>query len=319
MMTHFTPKNAVYAECLKCDFKCFKKSDWSRHILTRKHKNDDDDDANDDTTSVQKTPFTPKKSKHYPCECGKKYAYRQGLNLHKKKCKFIHDNASIENNTLEKENNLKVDIKNNDSFNEKEIILSLLNQNNMLQNQILDMCKERTNTCINNGNINYNKTFNLNIFLNEQCKDAMNIMEFVESLKLQISDLESVGKLGFVEGISNIIVRNLKALDVHKRPLHCSDMKREILYIKDEDKWEKENQDKKKLKKAIKYIAHKNTKMISEFKAKYPDCIYSASKKSDQYNKLIIEAMGGLGNEDEDNENKIIKKIAKEVVINKQD
>jgi hypothetical protein len=193
----------------------------------------------------------------------------------------------------------------------------LLNQNNMLQNQILDMCKERTNTCINNGNISYNKTFNLNIFLNEQCKDAMNIMDFVESLKLQISDLESVGKLGFVEGISNIIVRNLKALDVHKRPVHCSDTKREVLYIKDEDKWEKENQDKKKLKKAIKHIAHKNSKMISEFKAKYPDCIHSDSKKSDQYNKLIIEAMGGLGNEDEDNENKIIKKIAKEVVINK--
>ena len=319
MMTQITPKNAVYAECLKCYFKCFKKSDWTRHILTRKHTNDDDDDANDDALSVQKTPFTPKKSKQYQCECGKKYSYRQGLNIHKKKCSFTQDNTSIENNLLEKENNSTIEIKNNDSFNEKEIILSLLNQNNMLQNQILDMCKERTNTCINNGNINYNKTFNLNIFLNEQCKDAMNIMEFVESLKLQISDLESVGKLGFVEGISNIIVRNLKALDVHKRPLHCSDTKRETIYIKDEDKWEKENQDKKKLKKAIKHIAHKNSKMITEFKAKYPDCIYSASKKSDQYNKLIIEAMGGLGNEDEDNENKIIKKIAKEVVINKQD
>jgi hypothetical protein len=309
MMTQITPKNAVYAECVKCDFKCFKKSDWTRHILTRKHKNDDNDDTNDDKMSVQKTPFTPKLSKQYQCECGKKYAYRQGLNIHKKKCKFIQE----EDLSLEK----KSEAKNNESFNEKEIILSLLNQNNILQNQILDMCKERTNTCINNGNISYNKTFNLNIFLNEECKDAMNIMDFVESLKLQISDLESVGKLGFVEGISNIIVRNLKALDVHKRPVHCSDTKREVLYIKDEDKWEKENQDKKKLKKAIKYIAHKNSKMIPEFKAKYPDCIYSASKKSDQYNRLIIEAMGGLGNEDEDNENKIIKKIAKEVVINK--
>jgi hypothetical protein len=309
MMTQITPKNAVYAECLKCHFKCFKKSDWSRHILTRKHKNDDNDDTNDDKLSVQNTPFTPKLLKLNQCECGKKYAYRQGLNIHKKKCNFIPE----ENVSLEKISEKK----NNDLLNEKEIILSLLNQNNMLQNQILDMCKERTNTCINNGNISYNKTFNLNIFLNEQCKDAMNIMDFVESLKLQISDLESVGKLGFVEGISNIIVRNLKALDVHKRPVHCSDTKREILYIKDEDKWEKENQDKKKLKKAIKHIAHKNSKMISEFKAKYPDCIYSASKKSDQYNRLIIEAMGGLGNEDEDNENKIIKKIAKEVVINK--
>jgi hypothetical protein len=145
----------------------------------------------------------------------------------------------------------------------------------------------------------------------------MNIMDFVDSLKLQISDLESVGKLGFVEGISSIILKNLKALDIHKRPVHCSDTKREVLYVKDENKWEKENQEKKKLKKAIKHIAHKNSKMLPEFKAKYPDCIHSNSTKSDQYNKLIIESMGGLGNEDEDNENKIIKRIAKEVVINK--
>jgi hypothetical protein len=167
-----------------------------------------------------------------------------------------------------------------------------------------------------NNNSN-NKTFNLNVFLNEHCKDAMNIMDFVDSLKLQLSDLESVGKLGFVEGISNIIVKNLKALDVHKRPVHCSDSKREVMYIKDENKWEKENEDKQKLRKAIKRIANKNSKLLPIFKEKYPDCIKSISPYSDQYNKLIIEAMGGSGNEDFDNENKIIKKIAKEVTIDK--
>jgi hypothetical protein len=145
----------------------------------------------------------------------------------------------------------------------------------------------------------------------------MNIMDFVDSLKLQLSDLENVGKLGFVEGITNIIVKNLKALDVHKRPVHCSDSKREVMYIKDEDKWEKENEEKLRLRKAIKHIAHKNSKLIPQFKAKYPDCGKSDSNKSDQYNKLIIEAMGGSGNEDIDNENKIIKKIAKEVIIEK--
>jgi hypothetical protein len=145
----------------------------------------------------------------------------------------------------------------------------------------------------------------------------MNIMDFVDSLKLQLSDLENVGKLGFVEGISNIIVKNLKALDIHKRPVHCSDSKREVMYIKDEDKWEKENDEKLKLRKAIKHIAHKNSKLIPQFKEKYPDCGKSDSKYSDQYNKLVIEAMGGSGNEDTDNENKIIKKIAKEVVIEK--
>jgi hypothetical protein len=145
----------------------------------------------------------------------------------------------------------------------------------------------------------------------------MNIMDFVDSLKIQLSDLENVGKLGFVDGISNIIVKNLKALDVNKRPVHCSDKKREIMYIKDEDKWEKENEDKNKLRKAIKHIAHKNTKMLPQFKAKYPDCIRSESNKSDQYNKLIIESMGGYGDNDKEKENKIMKKIAKEVIIDK--
>jgi hypothetical protein len=146
----------------------------------------------------------------------------------------------------------------------------------------------------------------------------MNINDFVDSLKLQLSDLENVGKLGFVEGISNIIVKNLRAMDIHKRPVHCSDSKREVMYIKDEDKWEKENEEKIKLRKVIKKIADKNSRLLRVFKEKYPDCIYSDSKKSDQYNKLIVEAMGGSGNEDVDNENKIIKKIAKEVTIYKQ-
>jgi len=143
-------------------------------------------------------------------------------------------------------------------------------------------------------------------------------MDFVDSLKIQLSDLENVGKLGFVEGISNIIIKNLKALDIHKRPVHCSDSKREVMYIKDENKWEKENNEKKKLRKAIKHIAHKNTKMLPEFKAKYPDCGKSDSKYADQYNKLVIEAMGGKGDNEIEKEDKIIKKIAKEVIIEKE-
>jgi hypothetical protein len=144
----------------------------------------------------------------------------------------------------------------------------------------------------------------------------MNLMDFVDSLKLQLSDLESVGKLGFVNGISNIIVKSLNSLDETKRPIHCTDAKREILYIKDEDKWEKE-QENKKIRKAIKQIAHKNSKLIPEFKAKHPDCIKSNSIYSDQLNKLIIEAMGGHGDNDLEKEDKIIKNIAKEVLIDK--
>jgi hypothetical protein len=155
------------------------------------------------------------------------------------------------------------------------------------------------------------------MFLNETCKDAMNINEFIDSLQLQLSDLEDVGKLGFVEGISNIIVKNLKALDIHKRPVHCADQKREVLYIKDENKWERENEQKQRLRKAIKRVAFKNEKLLPKYKEEHPGCNYSDSKFSDQYSKLVIEAMGGAGNNVTEKEDKIIKRIAKEVIIDK--
>jgi uncharacterized membrane protein len=142
-------------------------------------------------------------------------------------------------------------------------------------------------------------------------------MEFVDSLKLQLSDLENVGKLGFVEGISKIIVSNLKSLDETKRPVHCTDSKREIMYVKDEDKWEKENENKQKMRKVIKHVTHKNSKLLKDFKNKYPGCEKSESKFSTTYDKLIIEAMGGKGDNDVEKEDKIIKKIAKNVSIDK--
>ena len=146
----------------------------------------------------------------------------------------------------------------------------------------------------------------------------MNIMDFVNSIQLQLSDLESVGKLGFVEGISNIITTNLKALDVTQRPVHCTDNKRETIYIKDENKWEKEDDQKVKLRKAIKKIATKNLCLIHKFKEAHPDCNRSSSKYSDQYNKIIIEACGGSGNNDSEKEDKIIRNIAKNVTIDKK-
>jgi len=242
----------------------------------------------------------------FTCEnCCKIYKTNSGLWKHKKTCQKSHFPPAF-----------AVNVESLD--NKDSIILSLLNQNKELQNQILELCKDRNNVIINNNNSN-NKTFNLHLFLNEQCKDAMNIMDFVDSLKLQLVDLENVGKLGFIEGISNIIVKNLKAMDIHKRPVHCSDAKRETLYVKDENKWEKENDEKNKIKKAIKYVAHKNIKMIPEWKNKYPDCVYSDSTKSDEYNKIILESMGGIGDNNEISDTKIIKKIAKEVIIEKNE
>jgi hypothetical protein len=184
--------------------------------------------------------------------------------------------------------------------------------------ELLEVLKNGTNNTVISNNHSNNKTFNLQFFLNETCKDAMNIMDFVNSIQLQLSDLETVGKLGFVEGISNIITTNLKALDITQRPVHCTDNKRETIYIKDENKWEKEDEQKVKLRKAIKRVATKNLCLIPKFKEAHPDCNSSSSKYSDQYNKIIIEACGGSGNNDLEKEDKIIRNIAKNVTIDKK-
>jgi hypothetical protein len=197
----------------------------------------------------------------------------------------------------------------------------LIKQNTQLIQQNAELVKTGTNnTTISNNSHNtnsHNKTFNLQFFLNETCKDAMNIMDFVDSIKLQLSDLENVGKMGFVDGISNIIVKSLNSLDETKRPVHCTDKKREVMYVKDEDKWEKENDNKPKIRKLIKHVTHKNTKLIKDFKAKYPGCEKSESKYSNSYDKLVIEAFGGKGDNDEEKENKIIKKISNVTTIDK--
>ena len=276
--------------CEKCTYNCAKKSDWEKHCMTLKHKN-----------TYQYLPKSP--TKIYECNCGKIYKHKQSLYNHKKTCSFTEvDNSE---DTLPES-----------SINDKELILTLLQQNGQLQNQIIELCKTANSTIItNNGNVNSNnKTFNLNVFLNETCKDAMNIMDFIDSIKLQLSDLESIGKLGYIEGISKIIVKNLKEMDVHKRPVHCSDSKREVMYIKDDNKWEKDNEEKTKLRKLIKRVAHKNSRLIPKYKEAHPDC---DTTLSEQYNKLIIEAMGGLGDNLKEKEDKIIHRIAKEVTIDK--
>jgi hypothetical protein len=248
-----------------------------------------------------------KKCANYSCDCGKHFSTTSGLWKHKQKC---HQN--IDNN------NIKI----HDEISDKELIMMLVKQNSELiketsdfKNIMMEVIKNGTHNTINNNS--HNKSFNLNVFLNETCKDAMNIMDFVNSIKIQLSDLEKVGELGYIEGISNIILKNLKELDVTKRPVHCTDKKREVLYIKDEDKWEKD-EEKTKIRKVIKKVATKNACLLPKFKEQHPDCSKSSSKFSDQYNKIIVESMGGSGDNDSEKEEKIIKKIAKEVLIEKE-
>jgi hypothetical protein len=200
------------------------------------------------------------------------------------------------------------------TVSDKELIMMLVKQNT----ELMEIVKNGTNNTTNNTNTNcMNKTFNLQFFLNETCKDAMNIMDFVDSIKLQLTDLEKFGEVGYVESLSNIITTNLKALDVSQRPVHCTDRKRETIYIKDENKWEKEDENKSKLRTAIKRIANKNIKLLPQYREKYPGCQYADSKFSDRYNKTVVEAMGGFGNNDIEKEDKIIHNISKNVVIEK--
>ena len=287
------PKNPTTFYCENCNHYAYVKKDFEKHLLTKKHES-----VTNPNKILTKIPQNPTK---FCCDCGKKYAHRSTLSSHKKKC--IYDSAK---NAVIEDKLLNYLLKENAEFKEM-----LLEQNKM----IMKVC-EKDNSTVCNINSN-NKTFNLNVFLNEQCKDAMNMTDFVESLQIQMADLETVGKMGFIEGISNIIIKNLKALDIYKRPVHCSDSKRETMYVKDNNIWEKENDEKQKLRKAIKHVAYKNTKMLPIFREKHPDCNKSESKFADQYNKLVVEAMGGKGDNDKEKEDKIIKNIAKEVAIEK--
>ncbi len=251
---------------------------------------------------------TEKQQKTYVCDCGKNYVDRTGLWKHKQHC-YGKNNANSEGITSLTNLVLEVVKSNNE----------MQKQNQEMQQQMIDICKNSVinNNTINNVNSN-NKTFNLQVFLNEDCKDAMNITDFVNSIQLQLSDLEHVGKVGYIEGISNIIIKNLKALDVTKRPVHCTDPKRETIYIKDGDVWEKDDDDNKKLRKMIKSVAFRNCKNTRLFKEKYPDCMKSESRYSDMYNKIIIEVMGGdPKSNDIEKQNKIMRNIAKVMTIDK--
>ena len=251
--------------------------------------------------------------------------YDSGVNLNAISNDKIDTQVTRENLNTDPMGVIYTLIKQNQEF--KDLIMVQHQQSYELQKHIVELSKEVKAVGSGNGNINntvYNtnvtnsktNNFNMQIFLNEKCKDAMNISDFVKSINLEIADLEKVGQLGYIDGISNIILKNLKALDISQRPMHCSDVKRETMYVKDEDKWEKEDSDNKRLKKAIKYVANKNFQLIPEWKKKYPDCVYSDSKSSDQYNRLLIESVGGKYDTDI-NETRIIKKIAKEVAIEK--
>jgi hypothetical protein len=254
----------------------------------------------------------------YECGCGKNFKTNSGLWKHKKKCTYTY---TEDNNGDDEEMMIDgINIKDKDA-----LVFYLLKQNAELikgqQDMMVKLSENNTNNNnyqVNNNNNNNNKTFNLQFFLNETCKDAMNISDFVSNIKLELNDLEYTGRTNYIEGISNIVIKNLNSLEKQLRPLHCSDYKREVLYIKDNDQWIKETDNKPILTNAIKKIANENIKQINKWVQQYPDCTKADSKKNDLYLKIVSNSMNGLTQEEGDkNINKIISNVAKKVTIDK--
>lgn len=319
MATEKNAKNAKKYCCEKCDFVTCNKNNFNKHLDTIKHKSNISATCNN----------TPATQKQLMCEnCGKTYSDRTGLWRHKKKCQH----KSCDNNEDQSEEDSEKDEEHDHHQTTPppqitpEIVGLLLQQNKDMHTMMLELAKNAginnnntTNTNSHNTTNSHNKTFNLQIFLNETCKDAMNIMDFVQDIVLTLNDLEETGRIGFAEGISKMINKRLKALDVTQRPIHCSDLKRETLYIKNENRWEKEEDDKPVLTNAVKHIAGKNMMQIFDWQKANPDYNDPDTRTSDKYMKMLTNVMSG-GTEEEINANyeKIIRNLVKEAAIDKE-
>ena len=290
-------KGTIY-ECKKCDFISCKKTHYERHLKTNKHS-----ELHKNVNDIKKTTKAL-----LECICGKEFKHRQNLWIHKKRCHFI-------------ESKFDEDINKNELI--KQIMLQnqqLLFDNQEFKTMILDIVSKPTtiNNTNNNTNCNNNNNqFNLNVFLNEKCKNAMNMSDFISSLEILDEDFENIGKLGYIQGISNIFIKGLKDLDETVRPLHCNDLKRETLYIKDNDVWDKDD-NKQKIRNVIALIAHKNFKYIPVWKEANPTASDVTTKKNDLYMRIANQVTTAITPDDETGINKIIRNVASNVVIDKK-
>ena len=310
----FAPFYAEKNNCQLCDFKCSKNSDLKRHYLTLKHQNAAKMLTNVDIETAETTENTSI-NKLLVCSCGKEYKHRQSLFVHRKKCKHLDKNTEPTSDT------------NSDSIpdlkSSENLIQYLLKENSDFKNLIMELVKKdfinntNNNNTINNVN-SHNKSFCLNVFLNDTCKGAMNMSEFVDTIKIQMSDLENFAHMDYPDGVSKILLKNLNNLDINLRPIHCSDLKRETVYIKENDEWTKEPDDMPNLKNAIKQIAFKNIKHINEWVKEHPGCRDPTTKQNVKYNKIVMNSMSGVTvQEQQENIEKIVKNVTKAVTIDK--
>lgn len=293
--------------CKYCNFNSCKKKDYNRHLETEKHFND------------CVLPFF--------CCCGKSYKDKSGLWRHKKKCDFLIDLNLIDDDDDKVGDKVGDKVSDKNMKNEEDVfalVQQLIKENSEIKELLIDQNKQMVElvknagpkSITNNTTNNTQNNFNLNFFLNETCKNALNIMDFVAQLNLTLEDLEETGRLGFSEGISKIFINGLKLLDVTERPLHCSDLKREIMHIKNDNQWNKEDEEKKLLMGALRKVVHKNITNITKWSDKHPGCQKSTSRENDKYLKMVIQSMPGSDQEEFDkNYGKIMKNISKETTI----
>ncbi len=312
--------------CDVCDYTCSKKYNWDKHLHTSKHV------AEINGNELETKSGKKWQIQEYACKCGKKYKNNSGLWKHHKKCliyinKETNEENNDENNDNADEKNEVIEVMNDNEHHpngQMDVLINLfqeqLKENKELKELIIEQQKKILEMGVGTTNIintQNNNKFNLNVFLNETCKDALNLSDFLESLILSLTDFENFGPLGYCGGISNILVNGLNKLDISKRPIHCSDLKREVIHIKNNDTWHKDD-DKQQMIKAIKAIEHKNVKQMSLWAKANPEYKDPNNKKSDLYTKLIDQSLCDTDKEKAmKNYNKIIRTVAKEILVDK--
>ena len=297
MDTNTVHKSSHQFNCNKCDYTTSRKSQYTRHLITAKH-----------LRIHENTENSSKKFRVYNCEnCGREYKFHSGLWKHKKTC-LPQEESNTELSPDQKDDNDRYELLTN-------TILELMKKNDALTNSIVEMSKQIGN---NNNNVNSNNKFNLNVFLNEKCKNAMSLTDFVKSINLTVQDFIETGERGFIDGISNIIIERINNMELHDRPLHCTDLKRETVYVKDAEKWEKD-EDKNKLRKAVKWVANKNERIRPVWYEETPDVEVMGTDNYEKFFKYSESALGGCGREETKLfEDKVMKNVMKEVTIDKE-
>ena len=298
------PKNAEKFECVLCDFKCSKHSNYTKHLMTRKHLN-----------AKNMMPNAKKKCQiDFNCICGKQFKHHSSYSRHKKTCTYVLESKP------EPEPEVEPEIKEKNTPTTENVLEAMMDRMQK-QDKVIEKLVENIETSQPKVINNYNTTnnFNLNMFLNDTCKNAMNITDFMESIKLTLADMDNLGKVGYVDAVSKLIVDGLNQLDVSERPIHCTDAKRNSLYLKNNDEWNKEAADMPNIKKVIKNVTNKNQSKIYDWMDHNPTHKSLGTAKHREYMSIVGEAMGPTTDEEESTKFKsIINRVSSATIIDKQ-